>query len=171
MFGVLFLKECRQVLNSLVYYIYVVVFVLFMTSQMSSEGYENLQEPVPGQAYYGETVTKDETLIMEGTLANLVEDVYHNSFATYPLGFYKGVTLTDSEAEQAEDILERCTGKSFKVLVEEMIGHFSQHNQSSMEEVLEAQTSYKVSVKEGFTYAEFEAAMKENCRLVGKGAS
>lgn len=171
MFGVLFLKECRQVLKSLVYYIYVVVFVLFMTSQMSSEGYENLQEPVPGQAYYGETVTKDETLIMEGTLANLVEDVYHNSFATYPLGFYKGVTLTDSEAEQAEDILERCTGKSFKVLVEEMIGHFSQHNQSSMEEVLEAQTSYKVSVKEGFTYAEFEAAMKEICSLVGKGSS
>lgn len=171
MFGVLFLKECRQVLRSLVYYIYVVVFVLFLTSQMSSEGYENLQEPVPGQSYYGETVTKDETLIMEGTLENLVEDVYHNSFATYPLGFYKGVTLTDSEAERAENILERCTGKSFEVLVEEMIGHFGQYNQGSMEEVLEAQTSYKVSVKEGFTYAEFEAAMKEICSLVGKGSS
>ena len=171
MFGVLFLKECRQVLRSLVYYIYVVVFVLFITSQMSSEGYENLQEPAPGQSYYGETVTKDETLIMEGTLANLVEDVYHNSFATYPLGFYKGVTLTDSEAKQAEGILERCTGKSFEVLEEEMIGYFGQFDQSRVEEMTEAWASYKVTVKEGFTYAEFETAMEEICDLVGKGSS
>lgn len=171
MFGVLFLKECRQVLKSLVYYIYVVVFVLFMTSQMSSEGDAGLQEPVPGQSYYGETVTKDETQIMEGTLANLVEDVYHNSFATYPLGFYKGVTLNDEETERAESILERCTGKSFEALEEEMTGHYGQYDQSSMEEAMEARAGYKVTVKEGFTYAEFEDAMAEICDLVGKGSS
>ena len=34
-----------------------------------------------------------------------------------------------------------------------------------------ASASYKVSVKEGFTYAEFQTAMEEICRLVGKGSS
>ncbi len=171
MFGALFLKECKQVLKSLTYLIYVVVFVLFITSQMSSEStVEGLQAPVPGQPYYGTAVTKDETLIMEGTLANLVRDVYSNSWATYPLGFYKGVTLNDREKEQVEAILERCTGKSFEVLLEEMIGHFGEYDENSAEEMDAAYESYKVSVKEGFTYADFEAAMEEICGLVGKGS-
>lgn len=171
MFGVLFLKECKQVLKSLVYYIYVVVFVLFITSQMGGGEYEKLQEPMPGQSNYGEIPTKDETQIMEGTLAGLVEDVYHNSFATYPMGFYKGVKLTDREKEQAEEILKRCTGKSFAELEEEMIQHFSQYDQSSAEGMMEAYANYTVSVKEGFTYEEFGEAMEEICRLVGKGSS
>ena len=102
MFGALFFKECKQVLRSLVYFIYVVVFVLFITGQMSSERAMGLQAPVPGQSDYGTAVTTDETLIMEGTLAGLVEDIYYNSWVTYPLGFYKAVTLTDREMEQAE---------------------------------------------------------------------
>lgn len=171
MFGALFFKECKQVLKSLVYLIYVVVFVLFITSQMSSDSASRLQAPVPGQSYYGTVMTKDETLIMEGTLANLVGDINHNSWATYPLGFYKRVTLTDRETEQAEAILERCTGKPFEVLLEEMAGHFGQYDQSSAEEMDAAQSKYKVPVKEGFTYAEFEAAMEEICGLVGKGSA
>ncbi len=171
MLGALFFKECKQVLKSLVYLIYVVVFVLFITGQMSSDSAEGLQAPVPGQSYYGTTVTKDETLIMEGTLANLVGDVYHNSWATYPLGFYKGVTLTDRETEQAEAILERCTGKPFAVLMEERSGHFGEYDPGSAEEMDAAQANYKVPVKEGFTYAEFEAAMDEICDLVGRGSA
>lgn len=171
MFGVLFLKECRQVLKSLVYYIYVVVFVLFLTNQISGDGWAELQEPVPGQSYYGDTVTQDKNLIMEGTLANLMQDIRFNSFATYPMGFYKGVNLTDDEAGRAKEILERCTGKSYETLEEEMAAHYSQYDQSNMEEMMAAQSSYKVSVKEGLTYEEFEAAMEEICRLVGKGSS
>ncbi len=133
MFGTLFIKECRQVLKSLVYYIYVVIFVLFITSQMSGE--DELREPQPGWSYYGETVTQDDALIMEGTLANLIQEVGRNSFATYPIGFYKEVNLTDGELEQVKAILECCT-----------------------------------DVKEGLTYAEFEAAMEEVCDLVGKGS-
>lgn len=171
MFGALFFKECKQVLKSLVYFIYVVVFVLFITGQMSGDSATRLQAPVPGQSYYGTTVAKDETLIMEGVLANLVEDINHNSWATYPLGFYKGVTLTERETEQAKAILERCTGKPFEVLLEEMAGHFGHYDQGSAEEMDAARANYGVSVKEGFTYAEFEAAMKEICGLVGKGSA
>lgn len=165
MFGALFFRECKQVLKSLVYLIYVVVFVLFITGQMSSESELGLQAPVPGQSYYGTTVTKDETLIMEGMLAKLTEDIYHNSWATYPLGFYRGVTLNDRETEQAKTILERCTDKPFEVLLEEITGHFGEY------EIDAARGNNRVSVKEGLTYAEFETAMEEICGLVGKGSA
>lgn len=160
MFGTLFMKECRQVLKSLVYYIYVVIFVLFITSQMSSES--ELQEPKPGQSYYGETVIRDDTLTMERTLANLLQDICHNSFATYPIGLYKEVNLTNDEMGQVIAILERCTGKSFEILEEEMEEYYAQSGIGD--------ASYRVAVKEGFTYAEFEAAMEEVCDLVGKGS-
>ncbi|MDE6686272.1 MAG: hypothetical protein K2K17_03025, partial [Lachnospiraceae bacterium] len=160
MFGTLFIKECRQVLKSLVYYIYVVIFVLFITSQMSSE--DKLQEPKPGQSYYGETVIRDDTLTMEGTLANLLQAVCRNSFATYPIGFYREVKLTDDEMVQVKAVLERCTGKSFEILEEEMEEYYAQSGIGD--------ASYWVAVKEGFTYAEFEAAMEEVCDLVGKGS-
>lgn len=169
MFGVLFFKECKQVLKSLVFYIYVVIFVLFMTSQMGSDE-TDLQEPLPGQSYYGMIATRDEQQIMELTLAGLVEDVYHGSFATYPLGFYKAVTLTGHEEEQMKEILERCTGKDFETLKEEMIQHFSQYEQRTMEESMAAMSSYKVPAKDGFTYGEFQTAMQEVCEIVGKGS-
>lgn len=160
MFGTLFIKECRQVLKSLVYYIYVVIFVLFITSQMSSE--DELREPQPGQSYYGETVTRDDALTMEGTLAHLIQEVGRNSFATYPIGFYKEVNLTNGEIEQVKAILERCTGRSFEILDEEMEQQFIQNGVEYV--------GYRAAVKEGLTYAEFEAAMEEVCDLVGKGS-
>lgn len=170
MFGVLFLKECRQVLKSLIYYIFVVVFILSINGQIGSEGLEHLQEPQPRQAYYGRTVTKDKTMIMEGTLANLMQDVYRGSFATYPLGFYKGVKLTDGERKQVEEILEGCTGKSYEMLEKEMMQHFEKYEQSTLEEAMAVEAEYKLPIKEGFTYEEFETAMDEVCSIVGKGS-
>lgn len=163
MFMTLFFKECKQVLRSLVYYIYVVIFVLFITSQMSGESaIDKLQEPQPGQSYYGETMTRDETLSMEGALATLFLESYHNSFATYPIGLYKEVTLNGDEMEQVKAILERCTGKSYETLEKEMDEYYSQSDIGN--------TSYRIAVKEGFTYASFEMVMEEVCGLVGKGS-
>ena len=56
----LFFKECRQVLRSLVYYIYLVVFVLFITSQMGDlPELGELHEPQPGEEYYRIPVSGD----------------------------------------------------------------------------------------------------------------
>ena len=125
---------------------------------------------MPGESYYGETITHDETLIMEGTLKNLMQEIFYNSFATYPMGFYKGVKLSDSEAAQAKEILERCTGKTIETLQEEMINYYNQFSPEAPEVAMEAVANYKVSVKEGLTYEEFGEAMEEICRIVGRGS-
>lgn len=172
MFAALFKTECRQILKSLVYSIYVIIFVLFLTSQMGdSEWVDAVQKPQPGQEYYGVKVTTDETQIMEQTLASYMQEVYHNFFATYPFGFYKGVKLNEKELARAKQILEECTGVGFETLEEEMYAHYEKYDQSTFEGAMEAQTSYRIPVKEGLRYEEFQQKMEEVCRLVGKGSS
>ena len=45
MFQTLFLKESKQIVRSIVYYIYVVVFVMFLSSQLGSELTERMEKP------------------------------------------------------------------------------------------------------------------------------
>ena len=114
MFGTLFLKECKQILKSMVYYIYVVVFVMFLTSQLSGEITENMEKPQPGLESYGITNSRDKSAIMEKALAELVMETYNNSYATYPMGFYREVTLNESELAKITSMIENCTGKNWE---------------------------------------------------------
>ena len=56
-------------MKSMVYYIYVVVFVMFLTSQLSGEMTERMEQPQPGQENYGFVNSRRESDIMEKTLA------------------------------------------------------------------------------------------------------
>ena len=50
MFGTLFLKECKQILKSMVYYIYVAVFVIFLSTQL---GASSTSGPVSSASFIG----------------------------------------------------------------------------------------------------------------------
>lgn len=171
MFGTLFLKECKQILRSMVYYIYVVVFVLFLSSQLSGDIAENLQRPQPGQDSYGMTNSQKESDIMEKMLAELVQETERNSYTTYPMGFYKGVTLNETELAKVKAIVEDCTGKSWEQLNEEMTKHYGKYDRSNMEGAMQAQIAYSVVPREDLKYSEFCEQMEEICRLVGAGSS
>lgn len=171
MFGTLFIKECKQILKSLVYYIYVVIFVLFLSSQLSGEITENMERPQPGQESYGMTSSQKESDIMEKMLAELIQETERNSYATYPMGFYKGVTLNETESAKVKAIVEDCTGKSWEQLNEEMTKHYGKYDRSNMEEALQAQIAYSVVPREDLSYAKFCEHMEEICELVGPGSS
>lgn len=171
MFGTLFLKECKQILKSLVYYIYVIVLIFFLTSQMSAESANKLEKPKEGQDYYEMTTSKDKTDIMERTLAELLQEVNRNSFVTYPMGFYKGVILNDTELEEIKGILEECSGKDWNTLEEEMIAHYESIDQSTMEGAMAAMVSDRIEVKEGLSYEAFCEKMEQVCSIIGKGSA
>lgn len=170
MFGTLFLKECRQILKSLVYYIYIMIFILFLTSQMGDSTAE-LEKPEKGQDYYGMTVSTKKTDIMEKTLADLFQETYRNSYATYPMGFYKGVKLNEEKLEDVKEIMEECSGKDFARLEQEMIEHYESYDQGTMEESLQASAEYRISVNEGLSYDTFCKKMEEVCDVIGKGSA
>ena len=172
MFFPLFFKECRQIAKSLVYYLYLIILVLFLTSQLSDGDWsDRLTEPKPGQESYGFKESEDETLIMESTLAELVRETDWNSYATYPFMFYKEVTLNDSELAEIEQILFECTGKSFEQLLDEMDAHFSGYDQSTMEGAPISGQTFLVEPAEDLTFEEFQNAMKRVCGIIGKGSA
>ncbi len=171
MFGTLFIKECKQILKSMVYYIYVAVFVIFLSSQLNGELTDQMERPLPDQESYGWVASHEPSVVMEKILAELMLETYRNSYATYPMGFYKGVRLNQRELDDVIKILEDCSGKSWEELTEDMEAHFSKYNQSSMEGALAAQTEYSVPVRETLSYEEFGADMEEICKIVGAGSS
>lgn len=171
MFGTLFLKECKQVLRSMVYYLYVVIFVMFLSSQMGEVSTADLDRPVPGQESYGSTSSHEEGAVMEKTLAGLVMETYRNSYATYPMGFYRGVTLNEKELSEMASIIEECTGKSWDEILEDMENHFAKQDQTTMEGALQAQISYSVAPKASLSYEEFCENMEKACEIIGAGSS
>lgn len=171
MFGTLFIDECKQILKSLVYYIYVIILILFLTSQMSGDSVKDLKEPEKGQDYYGMVVSMDETDIMERTLAELFEEVDINSFATYPMGFYKQVILNDAELAELDGIIEECSGEDMDILKKQVSEHYEQYDQTTMEGAMQAMAENRIKVKKGFTYEEFCQKMDRVCEIIGKGSS
>lgn len=171
MFGTLVRKECKQILRSMVYYLYVAVFVFFLSSQLGSEMTEKMEKPVPGQDYYGTTATHDPSAVMASVLAKLVSETESNSYSTYPMGFIREVTLNDAELEEIEEIIEECTEKSLEELVQEKEEHFGQYGQSSMESAFRAQVGYGVSPKATLSYEEFCEHMEKVSSIVGAGSS
>ncbi len=155
----------------MVYYLYVAVFVLFLSSQLGSEMTSNMEKPEPGQGYYGTTATHDTAAVMESKLASLVSETQWNSYATYPMGFIRRVTLNETELAGIKEIIEECTGKSWEELVQEEEEHFGQYGQDTVEQAIQAQASYEVSPREGLTYEEFCENMEKASKIIGAGSA
>ena len=174
MMWTLFCKECKQVLKSLVYYIYLVAYVLFITSQMGgSEWINELKEPQPGQENYGYGPTTDRQIIMESGIEELYAEISRGVFSSYPYGFYKGVTLNGEELKELTDALEDCTGKTFEELDAICTEYWlpSEGQTSTYEEYLKWEMGWHIPIREDYTYEEFEKLMQRASQLIGRGSN
>ena len=105
MFIQLFIKECRQTVRSLVYWLIVLVLIFNFTTQLGST--EMTEEPKKGQEEYGYKQSDDKDVIMRMTLGQLLEEYYRGNYTAYPIGFYKSVTLNEKEEEQIGNIISQ----------------------------------------------------------------
>lgn len=171
MFGTLFAKECKQIVKSLVFWIYVLILALFLSSQLKdSDWVADSQKPEPGQVSYGMKQSDDKDLIMGQTLANLLNGLNRESFATYPTGFYKEVIPSEEEMRELKGILKTCTGKSWDTLIKEQEDYFISYDLSDPDESIMAYESYVVEPKESLTYQQFQKQMKRVVSVIGKGS-
>ena len=169
MMGALFLKECRKIAKSLVYYVYLAAFVLFITGQMSDvEWTEQLSEPQPGQESYGYGYSSDERMVMQSGLETLLREILANRFATYPFGFYKAVTLNEEELEVLKRAMEQCTGMEFEQMIEESNAYGMEISQMGTE-YAEAEM-WHIPIRENLSYEEFEQVMEKAYEIVGSGS-
>ena len=167
MFGQLFIKEIRQTVKSLIYWLVVLVLVLDFSSQLGK--LEIMPEPKKGQEEYGSHYSKDKDVIIESTLGALLEEYYRESYSTYPIGFYKSVTLSDMETRKLEEIIKEATGLDGREEVDRAIDDwYAGQEQDSEQMVMAGSKKYKPT--DELSYDKFVELMEEADDILGGGS-
>lgn len=165
-------KECSMWMKSIIFYAYVIILVVFYVSQMESGML--ISRPEPGAADYGYTYSDDERIIMDSTLKDLVIDfVSERPFATYPVGFYKEVTLSEEERDEVAACIERLCKMSreeWEKAVDEYEAGYSVEYDDFGRQTVEEKIPWPVVTDPEITYGEFEEIMEEVAGIIGRGS-
>ena len=125
----LYFKECKKIAASVIYYFFIAILVFswfqnfrgVTKTEINWEkgippadiGYERslLSKPSEEDDYFGSKVSEDDpAAIMMGVTRALLSEYESNRYATYPLGYYKAITLSDDEQKRVLEILCEITG-------------------------------------------------------------
>ncbi len=165
MLGQLFVRECRQTARSLIFWLIVLILIFDFTTQLGEM--EIGEEPQPGQESYGYRQSKDPDIIMRSTLGQLTEEYVRENYTTYPIGFYKSVTLNEKDDARIGEILEETAGiagrESAKQIIEEW---YAARNEPGL-----AGELLKIEPADGLTYEQFTDLMDEADKILGGGSN
>lgn len=165
-------KECSLWMRSIVFYAYVIILVAFYVSQM--EGGEMIRKPEAGASDYGYTYSDDEKMIMDSTLRDLVCDFESGRpFASYPVGFYKAVTLSEEEREQVAACISRLCNMSreeWEKAFEEYGKGYSAEYDEFGRKTAEEEIPWPIVTAPEITYGEFLEIMEEVSDMIGRGS-
>lgn len=125
----LYFKECKKIATSVIYYLLIVILVFSWFQSFrgvtkteinwakgvppADIGFERplLLEPSENDGYFGNKVSEDDPeAIMMGVTRALLSEYKNNSYAAYPLGYYKAITLSNKEQKRVLEILSEITG-------------------------------------------------------------
>lgn len=168
MFYQLFLKECKQILKSLTYYLVMICLLLFYVSQASD--FQVLNTPTEHQIDYGYKYSDDEDTIMKASIGRLAYDCAQNRYTAYPIGFYKEVILSGHKLSKMEMILDELIDTDMNdipALLNDFIE--SVYSQGEAEAHLHG-GSLEVSINAELTYERFIELMDEANDLIGGGS-
>ncbi len=114
----LYLKELKKTVFSVTFILLAVFIIIMAKSQevLTASTDDVITEPQPGLDNYGTTVRKDPEVIMPAAFRKLYGEFVLNDYQTYPVGFVKYVTLSDSEQKRMAGILAEITGESEETL-------------------------------------------------------
>lgn len=169
MFKQLFIKECRQTVRSLVYWLIVLVLIFDFTTQLGST--EIVTEPQKGQEEYGYKRSDDKDLIMRATLGMLLEEYDRENYTTYPIGFYKSVTLDKEKDARIGEIIKETTGLSGRTEIEKVIADwYSAHSKTAKDGSIMRIQNTEAEPADGLTYERFEELMDEVDDILGGGS-
>lgn len=160
----LFWKECRRILLSVVYILYFIMVLFVFTSQVEGD-IAVIGPPEPGRPEYGRTVREDPEILMPAAAVSLLNDYLNNNYVTYPIGFIRYVHLKDKDAEKMGILLEMMTGMD--------IGELEKLRFREPEYAAEDYNGYTldVPVDPSLSYEDFLTLMDEADSILGGGSS
>ena len=166
MFGQLFIKECRQTAKSLIFWLIVLGLVLDFSTQLG--GMEIMSAPVEGQEEYGYHASTDEDVIIESALGALAEEYCRKNYTTYPIGFYKSVTLSKEEDRRIGEIIREASGLDGRAEVEQTVDDW--YAEQEQGETPMTSGGCRLEPAEGLTYERFIELMEEADDILGGGS-
>lgn len=182
MFLTLLRKECVQYLKSAVYYIFLIYLIGDFFIQLGGD-ITTIEAPQPEwESYeqYGTVPEEDEMVIMQITLENLLQEYEQNNYVTYPVGFYKEVTLSDEEQREVLDVILDMSGlteeelrtvyQEFQNSIDKLMEQLSETEEPVVEESMLTMPQLNVSVRDGYSYETFLKNMKKIDELLGGGS-
>ncbi|MDE5582983.1 MAG: hypothetical protein K2J08_04710, partial [Ruminococcus sp.] len=106
----LFFKECKKILFSLTFLIYLVAVLGFYFTQFSSDTEEKISPPTQDSMDYGTIAKEVPEILMEKATDGLVTEYLRGYYKAYPIGFYKEVKLSEKKSAQIAEIITEITG-------------------------------------------------------------
>ena len=171
----LFFKECRKVLFSLTFLIYLVAVVGFYFTQFHNDCKEEIFPPTQEWEDYG-TVSKEVPEILMPAAANgLVTEYLRGYYTAYPIGFVKKVKLSEKKRAKMAEIITEITGIS-----QQELDNFSDFEEDGLTMIPDGNGGYMPVVKEAvlpeinipdtMTYERFRELMRKADKIIGGGS-
>ena len=167
----LFMKECRKLLHSVIYYIFLFMVLLTFLTQFRNDLYLHGADIRPTSAGSGEYMKEgnDPDKIIPAATESLLMDYMNNRYVTYPLGFIKVVHLNNGDRQKMALILERITGLS----AEEIETKRSQYASEIgiYDDYVEFPNMFSYEIPQDLGIDEFRTLMYEADDILGGGSS
>ena len=127
----MFIKECRAITKSIIYFAFIAVVLLFYITQLGNyagddiKRYKTLESelgkslfdnpliaPTPGHDSYGYRHEEIPEQVMPNAISRLVMEYAKNGFTSYSTGFYRSIKLSESQLAEIDALLMKMTGLS-----------------------------------------------------------
>lgn len=171
----LFFKECRKILFSLTFLIYLVAVIGFYFTQFHGDCKEKLSQPVQGLADYGSVSKEVPEILMGRATDELVTEYLKGYYTAYPIGFIKKVKLSEKKSAKIAEIIEETAGISKQEL--DSFSDFDEGGMTMMPDgnggyipVVEKPNIPEINIPESMTYERFRELMRKADKIIGGGS-
>lgn len=171
----LFFKECKKVIFSLTFVMYVAVVFAMYSTQYGGDT-EPLVQPREGMNDYGTIAKEVPEILMPKAIEGLVNEYLSGSFTAYPIGFYKNVKLNEKKSRELCDIIYELSG-----ITKEQLDSFDYYKEGSMElapdgfggfaPVFMPPTLPEINIPEELSYERFRELMRQADKIIGGGSN
>ena len=168
----LFVKECKKVLKSLVFWIYCLLAILMFLTNYFSDCLAEEFPPQPGlyAGEYGFKPSTDRDVIIESSINSLLNDYISNNYICYPFGFYKAVHLKEKDKKKIENYITEITNFDSKKIEEIQKNSKEYYVTEGFNEYKEYQVDQFAFNTNNVTYERFLEIMDDIDHILGGGS-
>lgn len=171
----LFFKECKKVIFSMTFLLYVIVVLAMYFTQYDNDR-TPIAKPREGMDDYGTVAKEVPEILMPNAIEGLVNEYLSGSFTAYPIGFYKNVKLSEKKSAEMCEIIYELSG-----ITKEQLDGFAEYEQGGgIDAVPDGNGGFSLTVKEAvlpevnipetLTYERFRELMRQADKIIGGGS-